>query len=64
MCEQQPVIQQDINKWNKNDFTVMERRLSRFIPLIRFYHISTSYFSRHFSDATQHFNILNNNTNI
>ena len=26
-CEQQPVIQQDINKWNKNDFTVMGRRL-------------------------------------
>src|SRR6266487_2297099 len=36
MCKQQPVIQQDINKWNKNDFTVMERRLSRFIPLVRF----------------------------
>src|SRR6266516_4200732 len=37
---QQPVIQQDINKWNKNDFTVMKRRLSRFIPLVRFYYIS------------------------
>src|SRR6266498_5678121 len=37
-CGQNPVIQQDINKWNKNEFTVMERRLSRFIPSIRFYH--------------------------
>ncbi len=44
MCEQQPVIQQDINKWNKNDFTVMERRLSRFIPLVRFYYISSEDF--------------------
>ncbi|RIA82175.1 hypothetical protein C1645_835790 [Glomus cerebriforme] len=30
-----------INKWNKNDFTVMERQLNRFIPLIRFYYISS-----------------------
>ena len=44
MCEQQPVIQQDINKWNKNDFTMMERRLSRFIPLVRLYHISSEDF--------------------
>ena len=44
MCEQQPVIKQDINKWNKNDFTVMERRLSRFIPLVRFYYISSEDF--------------------
>src|SRR5207247_1883383 len=43
-CEQQPVVQQDINKWNKNDFTVMERRLSRFIPLVRFYYISSEDF--------------------
>jgi len=39
-----PVIHQDINKWNKNEFTVMERRLSRFIPLIRFYYISSEDF--------------------
>src|SRR6266542_3119960 len=39
-----PVIQQDINKWDKNEFTVMERRLSRFIPLIRFYYISSEDF--------------------
>src|SRR6266498_1033093 len=38
-CGQNPIIHQDINKWNKNEFTVMERRLSRFIPSVRFYHI-------------------------
>src|SRR6266498_3065692 len=43
-CDQQPVINQDINKWNKNDFTVMERRLNRFIPLMRFYYISSEDF--------------------
>src|SRR5438045_837377 len=43
-CGQQPVIQQNIRKWNKNDFTVMERRLSRFIPLVRFYYISSEDF--------------------
>src|SRR6266498_1260365 len=30
-CGQNPIIQQDINKWGKNEFIVMERRLSRFI---------------------------------
>src|SRR5205823_14490392 len=30
-CSQYPVIQQDIKKWSKNEFTVMERRISRFI---------------------------------
>ncbi|RIA94430.1 BTB/POZ protein [Glomus cerebriforme] len=43
-CGQNPVIQQDINKWNKNDFTMMEKRLNRFIHLIRFYHISSEDF--------------------
>src|SRR5581483_2831885 len=43
-CDQQPIIQQDINKWNKNEFTVMERRLSRFISSIRFYQISSEDF--------------------
>ncbi|RIA90638.1 BTB/POZ protein [Glomus cerebriforme] len=42
--DQDPIIQQDINKWNKNEFTMMERRLSRFIQLIRFYHISSEDF--------------------
>ncbi|RIA90643.1 hypothetical protein C1645_147171 [Glomus cerebriforme] len=41
---QDPIIQQDINKWNKNEFTMMKRRLSRFIQLIRFYHISSEDF--------------------
>src|SRR6266498_1463319 len=43
-CGQNPVIQQDINKWSKNEFTVMERRLSRFIPSVRFYYISSEDF--------------------
>src|SRR5205823_12189178 len=43
-CGQYPVIQQDINKWDKNEFTVMERRLSRFISSIRFYYISSEDF--------------------
>ncbi|RIA82270.1 concanavalin A-like lectin/glucanase domain-containing protein [Glomus cerebriforme] len=43
-CGQDPIIQQDINKWNKNEFTMMEKRLSRFIQLIRFYHISSEDF--------------------
>src|SRR6266536_3486463 len=43
-CGQYPVIQQDINKWNKNEFTVMERRLIRFISSIRFYNISSKDF--------------------
>ncbi|RIA80007.1 hypothetical protein C1645_839441, partial [Glomus cerebriforme] len=43
-CGQNPVIQQDINKWNKNEFTVMERRLARFIQSIRFYHIPSEDF--------------------
>src|SRR6266496_1275354 len=43
-CSQHPIIQEDINKWNKNELTVMERRLSRFIPSIRFYNISSEDF--------------------
>ena len=43
-CGQDPVIQQDINKWNKDEFTVMKRRLSRFIRSIRFYNISSEDF--------------------
>ncbi|RIA80009.1 concanavalin A-like lectin/glucanase domain-containing protein [Glomus cerebriforme] len=43
-CGQNPVIQQDINKWNKDEFTMMEKRLSRFIQLIRFYHIPSEDF--------------------
>src|SRR6266536_2070270 len=43
-CGQNPVIQQDIDKWSKIEFTAMERILSRFIPLIRFYHVSSEDF--------------------
>ncbi|RIA87110.1 concanavalin A-like lectin/glucanase domain-containing protein [Glomus cerebriforme] len=43
-CGQNPVIQRDINKWNKNEITMMERRLSKFIQIIRFYYISSEDF--------------------
>jgi hypothetical protein len=33
-----------LKKWNKNEFTVMKRRLNRFIPPIRFYNISSEDF--------------------
>src|SRR5436305_5012160 len=33
-------ISQDVKKWNKDDITIMERTIHRFIPLIRFYDIS------------------------
>ncbi|RGB41227.1 hypothetical protein C1646_752292 [Rhizophagus diaphanus] len=39
-CGQNPIIQKDIKTWEKNDFIVMEKRLYRFIPLIRFHYIS------------------------
>jgi hypothetical protein len=42
--EQNPIIQNDINKWEPNDFIVMERRLNRFIPLIRFHYMSSEDF--------------------
>src|SRR5207247_3765901 len=32
-------IKKKINKWNKNEFTVMERIISIFIPSFIFYHI-------------------------
>src|ERR1044072_3035313 len=32
-------ISQDVKKWNKDDITIMERTIHRFIPLIRFYDI-------------------------
>jgi len=41
---QNPTISQDVTKWNKDEFTIMERVLSRFIPLIRFYHITPENF--------------------
>ncbi|GET65592.1 BTB/POZ protein [Rhizophagus irregularis DAOM 181602=DAOM 197198] len=42
---QHPTIQQDVNKWNKEEITIMERTIYRFIPLIRFYHIPSANFN-------------------
>src|SRR3984957_17058191 len=41
---QHPSIQQDVKKWNKEENTIMERTLHRFIPLIRFYQIPSEDF--------------------
>ncbi|GBC03015.1 hypothetical protein RclHR1_04930012 [Rhizophagus clarus] len=41
---QHPSIQQDVKKWNKEEIAIMERTIHRFIPLIRFYHISSGDF--------------------
>jgi len=41
---QHPSIQHDVKKWNKEETTIMERILHRFIPLIRFYYISSEDF--------------------
>ncbi|GBC00443.1 hypothetical protein RclHR1_03860008 [Rhizophagus clarus] len=38
---QHPTIPKDITKWSSEEVTVMERTLNRYIPLIRFYHISS-----------------------
>ncbi|RIA81923.1 hypothetical protein C1645_881329 [Glomus cerebriforme] len=51
---QHPSIQQDVKKWNKEDITMMERTFHRFIPLIRFYHIS----SEDFFDKVYSFKVL------
>ncbi|RGB42265.1 hypothetical protein C1646_810101 [Rhizophagus diaphanus] len=37
---QHPNIPKDITKWNNEEVMIMERTLNRYIPLIRFYHIS------------------------
>ncbi|RIA86380.1 hypothetical protein C1645_740878 [Glomus cerebriforme] len=41
---QNPSISQDTTKWSKENITIMERTLHGFIPLIRFYHISSEDF--------------------
>ncbi len=41
---QHPSIQYDIKEWNKEEITIMEKTLHRFIPLIRFDHISSEIF--------------------
>jgi hypothetical protein len=37
-------ISQDSTKWNKDEIAIMERTLRRFIPLVRFYHMSSEDF--------------------
>jgi hypothetical protein len=37
-------ISKDITKWSKEDITIMERTLHEFIPLVRFYYISSDDF--------------------
>ncbi|GBC17486.2 hypothetical protein GLOIN_2v1672276 [Rhizophagus irregularis DAOM 181602=DAOM 197198] len=39
-----PSISLDITKWSNEDITIIERSLHGFIPLIRFYHISSDDF--------------------
>ncbi|CAB4424716.1 unnamed protein product [Rhizophagus irregularis] len=41
---QHPSIQRDIDKWNKEEIAVMKSTLQNFIPLIRFYQISSDDF--------------------
>ncbi|RIA84234.1 hypothetical protein C1645_859463 [Glomus cerebriforme] len=41
---QNPTISQDITKWSKENIIIMETTLHGFIPLIRFYHISSDDF--------------------
>ncbi len=41
---QHPSIQQDVKKWNQEEITIMESTFHKFVPLIRFYHISSEDF--------------------
>ncbi|GBB87677.1 hypothetical protein RclHR1_14160003 [Rhizophagus clarus] len=41
---QHPSIQYDVKKWNKEEIAIMEKTFRRFIPLIRFYHMSSEQF--------------------
>jgi hypothetical protein len=47
-------IQQDVNKWNEEEITIMKNTLQNFIPLIRFYQIS----SENFHLKVQPFSVL------
>ncbi|GBC00304.1 hypothetical protein RclHR1_38000001, partial [Rhizophagus clarus] len=38
-------ISQDPTQWNSDESTIMERTIHRFIPLVRFYHISPNNFA-------------------
>ncbi|CAB4444568.1 unnamed protein product [Rhizophagus irregularis] len=41
---QNSTIPKDVKKWSKEQFTIMERILHRFIPLVRFHHIPSDVF--------------------
>jgi len=41
---QNPSISKDVNKWSKEETTIMERTLHRYIPLVRFHDISSEDF--------------------
>uniref|UniRef100_U9UKJ9 BTB domain-containing protein n=1 Tax=Rhizophagus irregularis (strain DAOM 181602 / DAOM 197198 / MUCL 43194) TaxID=747089 RepID=U9UKJ9_RHIID len=41
---QHPSIQKDVKKWNKEEIVIMDRTIHGFIPLIRFYNISSADF--------------------
>ncbi|GBC09559.1 hypothetical protein RclHR1_08990003 [Rhizophagus clarus] len=41
---QNPSVSQDTTKWSKEDITIMSMTLHEFVPLIRFYHISSDDF--------------------
>src|SRR5688572_22079796 len=44
---QEQAPNQDVSKWNQNDINIFKRILYKFIPLIRFYEISTEdYFNK------------------
>ncbi len=39
---QHPKISQDVKKWNEKETKTMKETINRFIPSIRFYHISSN----------------------
>src|SRR6185437_435583 len=41
---QNPTVSKDITKWSKEEITTMEGTLHNFIPLVRFYQISSEDF--------------------
>src|SRR4051794_24437883 len=44
---QEQALNQDVSKWNQDDINIFKRILYKFIPLIRFYEISTEdYFNK------------------
>ncbi|GBC07813.1 hypothetical protein RclHR1_07700006 [Rhizophagus clarus] len=44
---QEKILNEDVSKWNQENFNIFERILHKFIPLIRFYDISSGdYFNK------------------